>query len=619
MPTDTANLMEKIYDLFSGIYASTASNKAFLVFETLGIPISEGMFKLDPSDPAFCQPLAVERVSEITNKTPSIRGSSIVWGMNTVDGTVSLLLEAATPVNADAMALLGAAKLDAGKRFDSALGSMSGVPGDRYHPVYASPVDWYVPTANANWTMHTAGKEQVQATTPTLLSAPLRPVAIQPPTWHVLAPHLQAALSQPVSREHPLLAIAKPELPAQGTSLSVQDNWRWCRKCQGLAFAGSPSPGACPAGGLHDHQGSGDYTLVKNVPGAPGQHNWRWCNKCQGLAFAGNRSLGRCPAGGLHDHRGSGDYTLVINVPGAPGQHNWRLCNKCQGLGFAGNPSPGACPAGGLHDFRFSNDYSLVQKLQQHPAAMTAPAHPTRVAIPISPTSTVIQATSHNSPNPAPAVLSVRPLALAQAAATVHANTTAQQVAAARIEVSFEHCMVMLDRHWFPDTLTMLRDWYLPGYARGDISNSTGAGDPGLMPVLPTAFVAIRNLKITSNWSEQDLAAMQGSAAFGPFCLIGRTYDSASGTLTCPGMQIFGWFCSALPVLPPASDPGLAASPPSTAGASTTATGSSPTGGPSNAAPSGNPPVPTGGTSAPASTTEPVASGAPAASAPAKA
>ena len=28
---------------------------------------------------------------------------------------------------------------------------------------------------------------------------------------------------------------------------------------------------------------------------------------------------------------------------------------------------------------------------------------------------------------------------------------------------------------------------------------------------------------------------------------------SASGTLTCPGMQIFGWFCSALPVLPPAS------------------------------------------------------------------
>lgn len=59
MPTDTANLMEKIYDLFSGIYASTANNKAFLVFETLGIPISEGMFKLDPSDPAFCQPLAV--------------------------------------------------------------------------------------------------------------------------------------------------------------------------------------------------------------------------------------------------------------------------------------------------------------------------------------------------------------------------------------------------------------------------------------------------------------------------------------------------------------------------------------------------------------------------------
>jgi len=45
--------------------------------------------------------------------------------------------------------------------------------------------------------------------------------------------------------------------------LTEQDNWRWCHKCQGLAFAGNPSPGACPAGGLHDHAGSGNYSLVQ--------------------------------------------------------------------------------------------------------------------------------------------------------------------------------------------------------------------------------------------------------------------------------------------------------------------------------------------------------------------
>ena len=38
------------------------------------------------------------------------------------------------------------------------------------------------------------------------------------------------------------------------------------------------------------------------------QDNWRWCNKCQGLAYAGNLSLGACPAGGTHDHSGSGNY-----------------------------------------------------------------------------------------------------------------------------------------------------------------------------------------------------------------------------------------------------------------------------------------------------------------------
>jgi hypothetical protein len=143
--------------------------------------------------------------------------------------------------------------------------------------------------------------------------------------------------------------------------MSQQDNWRWCNKCQGLAFAGNPSLGPCPAGGQHNHTGSGDYVLVQNDPAAPGQSNWRWCNKCQGLAFAGNPSLGPCPAGSQHNHTGSGDYVLVQNHPGAPGQSNWRWCNKCQGLAFAGNPSLGPCPAGGQHNHTGSGNYVLVQ------------------------------------------------------------------------------------------------------------------------------------------------------------------------------------------------------------------------------------------------------------------
>lgn len=142
--------------------------------------------------------------------------------------------------------------------------------------------------------------------------------------------------------------------------MSTQNNWRWCNKCQALSFAGNATPGKCPAGGEHNHAGSGDYVMINNEPSAPGQSNWRWCNKCQAMSFAGNPTLGACSAGGLHDHAGSGNYTLV-QTAGAPGQANWRWCNKCEVLAFAGSPTIGACAAGGVHNHTGSGNYVLTQ------------------------------------------------------------------------------------------------------------------------------------------------------------------------------------------------------------------------------------------------------------------
>jgi hypothetical protein len=42
--------------------------------------------------------------------------------------------------------------------------------------------------------------------------------------------------------------------------MTAQDNWRWCRKCQGLHWGGQ-SAGICASGGGHDFAGSGNYTL----------------------------------------------------------------------------------------------------------------------------------------------------------------------------------------------------------------------------------------------------------------------------------------------------------------------------------------------------------------------
>jgi hypothetical protein len=428
MPIDPANLMGEVYSLFASIYTAKATDHALLSFEALGIPISDGMFKLNPSDAAFNPPLAVERLSDIANKAVMVSGGSISRGMATVDGTVSLFLEASTAVDANAMTSLGAAKQDANTNFDVTLGSMDGVPNHRFHPVYASPVDWYDPTVSANWTSHQVGEQQTPTQAP-----PPPPAPIRPPVWRILPLSMRPALSQEATLVHPFYAMTQKESYLQ---------------------LGAEPVHAAP--------------VIRNV----------MLQRSVEMTALPLRAVTAIPAAGAR-----------FSVAGA---------------------ATAAAPQ------------------------ISAPAIQTQM---------------------------IQPLALTTAVAAVGASTTPQPVAANSIDISFEHCVVMLQRSWFPDTLLMLRNWYLPDYPQGGISNGTGVQDPGPMPVIATGFVAVRNLKITSNWSEQDLPAAQASASFGPFSLVGRSFDSGSGTLACPGIQIIGWFCAALPVLPPAPDPALAAAP----------------------------------------------------------
>jgi len=457
MSIDPANLMSSIYSFFSSLYPSTAGGQAFLAFEPLGLPMSDDMFKLDPSDAALSPPLAVERLSEVANHV-SVQSGAITNAITTVDGMVSLFLTTSMPVNSDAMVPLGAAKQAASSSFDTTLGSMDGVPNDRFHPVYASPVNWYDPSAGANWTLHTVGEQQTQGTAP---SPPPPPAVLNKPLWRVLPTNLQPDLGHAITLEHPLLPVA--------------------------------------------------------------------------------------------------GFTRAVVTPRPFLVHSQMM-----------ERSDVAMPA------------------RAAIAARPAAFFPTSVAV-------VTTATAPSLPVTAMPVRMIQPLGLTAAVATLNANTTPQPITSNSIDISFEHCIVTLDRPWFPDTFLMLRNWYLPEYAKGEFSNNTGAQDPGLMPALATGFVAVRNLKISSQWSAQDATVVQGAASFGPFSLLGRSYDSGSGTLSCAGMQIIGWFCAALPVLPPAADPGLAVSPPAPATAGTGAAGSPfPTG--SGDTSSGNTPSPDGST-----------------------
>ena len=138
----------------------------------------------------------------------------------------------------------------------------------------------------------------------------------------------------------------------------TQTGWHWCKKCQGLAFAGrGVTASKCPAGGAHSKTGSANYALMHSSSLPYGQADWRRCKKCQGLHFGGS-TPSKCPAGGTHE-KGSLNYSLVHNSPYKEHQTNWRWCKKCQALFFNGGAAS-VCPGGGAHDPSGSGDYSLA-------------------------------------------------------------------------------------------------------------------------------------------------------------------------------------------------------------------------------------------------------------------
>ena len=48
-------------------------------------------------------------------------------------------------------------------------------------------------------------------------------------------------------------------------TVELQQNWRWCRKCQSLFYGPNEASSVCAAGGKHDGSQSGDYPLIDVV------------------------------------------------------------------------------------------------------------------------------------------------------------------------------------------------------------------------------------------------------------------------------------------------------------------------------------------------------------------
>jgi hypothetical protein len=199
------------------------------------------------------------------------------------------------------------------------------------------------------------------------------------------------------------------------------------------------------------------------------------------------------------------------------------------------------------------------------------------------------------------------------------------------VKIEMEYGLARVTRPWLVSDLFHIGGWYLLGAKKNSISDGTIKGQVDntqqLMPMIPTAFLVLRNVSITaSNWGQAGVelqkaaqaqsSGYQGSSSSGGgsvgFLCFGAsashdeqqasnwerassasslnfkfTGSSLQGTLAIEGEQIVGWIGEIVPACPASDDPELAKTPKPTAAAPSTTPAPS-------AAPAGSgPPTPT--------------------------
>src|SRR5262249_53358543 len=126
--------------------------------------------------------------------------------------------------------------------------------------------------------------------------------------------------------------------------------------------------------------------------------------------------------------------------------------------------------------------------------------------------------------------------------------------------LKLKYLRVSLTRRWLNGMILKFPGWTLPGFKAGFYSTGSSTSNDGIAPLIPSSFIAIKELEIEGSWSDddsQDLYALlhsPGSATFGPFTISnqGSVLGSFDGSkLTIPGISILAWYCNILPPAPP--------------------------------------------------------------------
>jgi hypothetical protein len=140
--------------------------------------------------------------------------------------------------------------------------------------------------------------------------------------------------------------------------------------------------------------------------------------------------------------------------------------------------------------------------------------------------------------------------------------------AADSINISFQYKLIAICRPWLVSNLFKLPGWKMDRAQKGMLSSGSRTGqETTLFPLLPQAFLAIKNLTVTGSFSSSELNQVNSlidahvPLGFGPFAVSGSSIYGGRGQfvrgtvgpsgLRVPFIQIIGWVNTILLFCPP--------------------------------------------------------------------
>ncbi|MFJ9155130.1 hypothetical protein ACIRP7_45480, partial [Streptomyces sp. NPDC102270] len=119
-----------------------------------------------------------------------------------------------------------------------------------------------------------------------------------------------------------------------------------------------------------------------------------------------------------------------------------------------------------------------------------------------------------------------------QAGETVDADVQLAVIGAAPkppqgFTVEFEYTIVSFGRPWWDEVFLAAGNWTVPGFRRGEIaSGSVPQVAASAITLITTSMVVVRNLRITTNWDDDERDQLaSGALNLGPFSLGGADVE----------------------------------------------------------------------------------------------